>query len=88
MGIRELNQNSGRIIHSLAETGPVIVTDHGRPVAVISPYQEPERSSWERLVRDGLVRPATADDILSLPKINNRTGLTSDELIAETRGDH
>jgi prevent-host-death family protein len=43
VGIRELGRNPSRVIAHLAEFGePVIITDRGRPVAVITPIDETE----------------------------------------------
>jgi prevent-host-death family protein len=43
VGIRELGRNPSRIIARLVETRePVIVTDRGRPVAVLVPIDERE----------------------------------------------
>jgi prevent-host-death family protein len=43
VGIRELGRNPSRIIARLVETRePVIVTDRGRPVAVLIPIDERE----------------------------------------------
>jgi prevent-host-death family protein len=43
VGIRELGRNPSKVIAHLVETGePVIVTDRGRPVAVLVPIDEAE----------------------------------------------
>jgi prevent-host-death family protein len=43
VGIRELGRNPSRVIAHLAEFGePVIITDRGRPVAVLTPVDEAE----------------------------------------------
>jgi hypothetical protein len=49
---------------------------------------EDRLSPWDRLVSEGKVTFATESDIEALVLVENHTGLTSDELLAETRGDH
>ena len=57
VGLREVNQYAGRIYREVESSGvPVIVTDHGRPVARIVPIRADE-SWYERIVREGHDRP-------------------------------
>lgn len=58
VSLRELNQGSGRIVRGVEENRrPVVVTDHGRPIAQIIPIK-PDETPYERLLREGHVRPA------------------------------
>lgn len=61
VGLREVNQYAGRIHREVESSGvPVIVTDHGRPVARIVPIRA-DGSWYEHMVREGRVRPARSD---------------------------
>jgi len=58
VGLREVNQQAGRVYREVESTGvPVTVTDRGRPIAQIVPIRR-EESWYERMVRQGQVRPA------------------------------
>lgn len=57
VGIRELRLSLSRYVARVREGAEVIVTDHGRPVARLSPIDE-EEAHYQRLVREGLVTPA------------------------------
>ena len=58
VGLREVNQQAGRVYREVESSGvPVTVTDRGRPIARIVPIRR-EESWYERMVREGRVRPA------------------------------
>ena len=64
VGLREVNQQAGRVYREVESTGvPVTVTDRGRPIAQIIPIRDDE-SWYERMVREGKVRPAAGDWVL------------------------
>ena len=85
VSLRELNQYSGRIVHGVEENRQAVtVTDRGRPIVRIVPI-DPEERSYERLVREGKVRPAKRRRHIpvvagSLPK-----GMTLQQLLDEAR---
>ncbi|MPZ52877.1 MAG: type II toxin-antitoxin system prevent-host-death family antitoxin [Acidimicrobiia bacterium] len=84
---RELNQNAGRVVRSVATSGPVDITYHGEVIARIVPV-DGELNSWERLLRNGQVELATQRGE-PLPKpIKAPDGRTVAEMVDETRGDH
>ena len=58
VGIRELKNRTSAVIRSVESGQTVDVTDHGRPVARIIPWQG---SRLEQLVAEGKVIPATDD---------------------------
>ena len=61
MGLREVNQQAGRVYREVESTGvPVTVTDRGRPIAQIVPIRDDE-SWYERMLREGKVRRAAGD---------------------------
>jgi len=85
VSLRELNQYSGRIVHGVEENRQAVtVTDRGRPIVRIVPI-DPEERPYERLVREGKVRPAKRRRHIpvvagSLPK-----GMTLQQLLDEDR---
>ena len=61
MGLREVNQQAGRVYREVESTGvPVTVTDRGRPIAQIVPIRHDE-TWYERMVREGKVRRAAGE---------------------------
>jgi prevent-host-death family protein len=61
LGLREANQRFSKAIKAVKAGEEVILTEHGKPIAVIKPL--PERnggdSGLRRLVAAGLVRPGS-----------------------------
>ena len=58
LGIRELRDGLSRHIASVREGEEIIVTDHGKPVARITPYRPNlTQDILEELTRQGLSRP-------------------------------
>jgi prevent-host-death family protein len=57
VGIRELRLNLSRYVAGVREGTEVIITDHGQPVARISPIDRQE-AHIARLMREGVVKPA------------------------------
>ena len=61
MGLREVNQQAGRVYREVESTGvPVTVTDRGRPIAQIVPIRHDE-TWYGRRVREGKVRRAAGE---------------------------
>lgn len=87
VGIREMNQNSGRVLRSIRAGDRVVVTDHGMPRWVIAPYDE-AGSRWDQLVAAGDVEPAANDDLDGVTARAARSGRSSDDLLEEIRGTH
>ncbi|MGC0252184.1 type II toxin-antitoxin system Phd/YefM family antitoxin [Pseudactinotalea sp. Z1748] len=84
VSIRDLNQNAGKVVRSVADGGPIKVTDHGRVVAHLVPAPD-DRLPLERLRAEGRIENAAANPA-PLPPL--RTASTSvAELVGETRGD-
>ena len=61
VGLREANQRFSRIVKTVKSGGSVILTDRGRPIAMMRPLRDGRRadSVLLRLALAGLVRPAT-----------------------------
>ena len=66
VGIRELRLNLSRYVARVRDGAEVVVTDRGKPVALIGPIDE-EEAHYQRLVRDGVVTPAKRPKATSLP---------------------
>ena len=62
MGLREANQRFSSAMRAVRAGEDVILTERGRPLAVIrrldSPGKEKEAARLRRMVDEGLVRPA------------------------------
>jgi prevent-host-death family protein len=59
VGVRELRQNLSVYLRRIRERGePIEVTEHGRPVAVLSPLNG-EQDPYEQMIADGRLKPAT-----------------------------
>jgi len=62
MTSREFNQNTSRA-KKAAESGPVYITDRGRPAHVLLTFDEYERLLGGRSVIDLLAQPPGVEDI-------------------------
>jgi prevent-host-death family protein len=62
MGLREANQHFSRAVKAVKAGREVVLTERGRPVAVIKPLRaiEPARAAIERLASEGRLRLAEA----------------------------
>ncbi|MDO5670686.1 MAG: type II toxin-antitoxin system prevent-host-death family antitoxin [Corynebacterium sp.] len=88
VSLRELNQRSGRIIDVVRRGRSVVVTDRGKPVAKIVPYEA--ESVVEKLLAEGLARPAAWRSTAEGPKegwplLQLPEGIASADLLAEDR---
>lgn len=61
LGLREANQHFSKAIRAVKAGKEVILTERGKPIAVIKPLPEPDdtEAALDRLVAAGLVRRAT-----------------------------
>lgn len=59
VGVRELRQRASGLLRLVEQGETVEITDHGRPVALLTPI--PEGSPLERMRAAGDVEAATAD---------------------------
>lgn len=81
VGIRELRDGLSRHLDAVRDGRTVTVTDHGRPIARISPIDRPSR--LEQLVAEGKVTPARRSK-RPAPEPIKAGGLVSD-LITDQR---
>ena len=85
MGLREVNQQAGRVYREVESTGvPVTVTDRGRPIAQIVPIRDDE-SWYERMVREGKVRRAADDWALPATRWQAPEGFDLEQLLLGER---
>lgn len=84
--MRELSQRTAKILALVRAGETVEVTDRGRTVARIVPAAD---DRYKQLVAAGVIRPARrAFDASELPEpVANPTGRTTDDLLAELRGE-
>ncbi len=85
VGIRELRQNLSVYVKKIREEGRAYeVTEHGRPVARLTPLTDEPMSVLDRLTAEGKIRPATRDllEIEPLPPI---PGKQLSEVLQEMR---
>jgi prevent-host-death family protein len=81
VGIRELRDSLSSHLQSVREGQTVVVTDHGKPIARIVPFEG--QSPFERLVASGLlVLPAGGR---SKPAPPVKIAGTASDLVAEQR---
>lgn len=83
VGIAQLRQNLSMHLERVKNGERLVVTDRNRPVATLGP--PPARgSALDRLIAEGLVRPATRRD-LPEPLEPDEIGDWSERLIAQRR---
>ncbi|WP_322760856.1 type II toxin-antitoxin system prevent-host-death family antitoxin [Frankia sp. Cr2] len=86
VGMRELSQRTARVLALVRAGETVEITDRGKTVARIVPAAD---DRYEQLVAAGVIRPARRPfDLAHLPEpAANPTGRTSEEWLAELRGE-
>ena len=75
VGIRELRQNLSVFVKRVREEGRAYeVTERGEPVARLTPLANRPASTYERMVAEGLITPATGDllDVKPLPALKGK----------------
>jgi prevent-host-death family protein len=81
---RQLRNDSGEVLRRVAAGETILVTNHGRPAAVIGP---PSAGVLEDLAAHGQLRAATASPTSLRTIRRKRSSRTSAEIVADTRGD-
>lgn len=82
---REMRNNSAEVLKRVENGETITVTNHGRPVARLSPVEA--KSMLEELEAKGQVRRATASvaDLRSIRRVQLPDATTAD-IIADVRG--
>ncbi|MGH9489089.1 MAG: type II toxin-antitoxin system Phd/YefM family antitoxin [Terriglobales bacterium] len=86
VGVRELRQNLSVYLRRVKRGERLEVTEYGRPVALLAPLP-PSESTWDRLVAEGRLIPATRDLLEIGPPLKLGPGPKLSQLIAEDRED-
>lgn len=88
IGIRKLRDELTRHLGRVRRGKRIVVTDRGRPVALLMPYRQDKESSrqdrLDALLTGGHVAPAERPFLVSPPLVKGRGVLPSD-LISEDR---
>ena len=82
IGIKELRDGLSRHLAEVRKGHTLTVTDHGKPIALIVPVQQP--TTLEQLIAKGIVRPARSRQRKPLPEAIEAAGSVS-ELVADQR---
>jgi prevent-host-death family protein len=85
VGIRELRQDLSRYLRRVRAGERLIVTERGRPVAVVSPWAE-ESDTISRLVVAGRVRRG-AGGLVAVQPLRRGVSREASEALAEERAE-
>ena len=87
LGLREANQHFSRAIRAIKAGQEVVLTERGKPIAVIKPLPEPDAT--ERTVRQleaaGLLEPAEVQEPLPAWRPRRIRGKGLSETVREDR---
>lgn len=85
VGVRELRQNLSVYLKAVRERGEAyVVTDHGHPVALLTPLPTEPLSVLERLIAEGKASQATGD-ILDIEPLAPIKGKQVSQILIEMR---
>lgn len=85
VGIRELRQNLSKYLRRVERGERLEVTEHGRPVALLSPLGEAE-TPLARLIAAGRVVPPSVDILEVLPP-RGRISTRASDALSDERAD-
>ena len=68
IGLKELNQQTSRVIARVRDGERLVVTDHGRDVAMLVPIVT--QSAFEKMLSAAQIRPATSRRPLNIARVN------------------
>jgi prevent-host-death family protein len=85
VGIRELRQDLSRYLRRVRAGERLIVTERGRPLAVVSPWAE-EGDTIGRLVAEGRARRG-AGDLLAVRPLQRAVSRDASAALAEERAE-
>jgi prevent-host-death family protein len=87
ISITELNQQTSRVLREVQEGEQLEISMHGRVVARLVPATD--QATWlERKKAEGRITPPSAPDVPLPDLVAARSGLSLDQLIDESKGDH
>ena len=85
VGIRELRQDLSRYLRRVRAGERLVVTERGRPVAVLAPWAD-EGDPIDRLVADGRARRGTGD-LLAVRPLRRPVSRAGSEALAAERAE-
>ena len=87
VGVRELRQNLSVYLSRVKKGETLEVTEHGQPVARLTPNPPTKESIVDQMIADGRITPATFDHrkIPPPPSIPDPSGKTLSEILQEMR---
>jgi prevent-host-death family protein len=85
VGIRELRQDLSRYLRRVRAGERLIVTERGRPLAVLAPWAE-EGDTIDRLVAEGRARRG-AGGLLSVRPLRRAVSRDASDALAEERAE-
>lgn len=70
LGLREANQHFSKAIRAVRAGKEVVLTERGRPIAVIAPFKERDgqRAAFQAMADEGLLRPAPRKGPMAAPR--------------------
>lgn len=72
LGLREANQQFSRAIRAVRAGSEVVLTERGRPIAVIVPFrdkgEDPQATALQAMADAGLIRPASRKGPMPAPR--------------------
>jgi len=70
LGLREANQQFSKAIKAVRAGKQVVLTDRGRPIAVITPIREEDaqEAALQAMADEGLIRPAARKGPMPTPR--------------------
>ena len=84
VGIRELRQNLSAVLRRVQAGERLVVTDRGKPVALLGPVPE---DPYERAIAEGRLIPAKRPlDLSKVKPIKLKGGMTTEQAIDYVRG--
>lgn len=77
VGVRDLKQNASRVLDRVKAGESVTVTEHGRPVALLTPLRDVD--DYERLIEAGDVLIGNQDILAGTPvEVGGRARMSGD----------
>lgn len=84
VGVRDLKQNASRVLARVKAGESLEITEHGRPVALLTPLAVGD--DYDRLLEAGDVLPGT-QDVLDIQPLTTAPGVRLSDDLAALRDD-
>lgn len=91
VSVSKLKAHLSRYVEAAANGGEIVITDRGKPVAMLRPVRRDLRDAWllSDLVKYGRARPAyksLTDSIVDAGQPHDQNGTVMDSLLSERNG--